>query len=87
MRRGELYAFKREHAAGWKAPHVPPVRNPPPPRPGVQLTPIPWGKPDRALARAVCQHLVDANPRIAVDFNPFHHRRLIAFLRSHGIAH
>lgn len=40
------------------------------PRKPVALSPIPWGKPDPALARAVCQHLVDVMPPTVVAWRP-----------------
>ena len=68
--------------------HRPPLRNPTePPSKSVRLTPIPWGKRDQALARAVCDHIADAMPPVVIRFNPITHRRVCAFLRSYGIAH
>lgn len=71
--------------------HTPPLRNPPPPlvkpEPRMPLSPIQWGKPDRALGHAVCQHVADATPPIVIEFNPVTHARLCRVLRSYRIPH
>lgn len=51
----------------------------------VQLQPIPWGKPDKALARALGQHVRDSTPAIVIPFNPRTHARVRRVLRSLGI--
>lgn len=53
----------------------------------VQLVPVPWGKPDPELARAVCWHLVEATPPTLIPANPCTNAALRAFLRSHHIEH
>lgn len=52
-----------------------------------RLAPIPWGRPDRALGRLVCRHMVDANPPTVIPFNPVTGKRLQALLRTLHIAH
>lgn len=53
----------------------------------VTLAPIRWGQRDRALARAVCTHLVEATPPTVIPANPFTHVRMRAWLRTHSITH
>lgn len=53
----------------------------------VQLTPIPWGKPDRDLGRLVCRHVVDVTPPIVIPCNPFTEAKTLRTLRSHAIFH
>lgn len=62
-----------------------PTEAKPVPRYPVQLTPVPFGRPDRALGHALCQHIVDATPAIVIPFNPVTHRRVRAVLRQCGI--
>lgn len=52
----------------------------------VRLSPIPWGQPDRALARALFSHLAIVNA-IVIPFHPKNHGRVRAWLLSHGITH
>ena len=40
------------------------------PRKPVQLTPIPWGKPDKKLGFAVCAHLQEVTPGIEIPWSP-----------------
>lgn len=51
----------------------------------VRLPPIAWGTPDKALARALGQHVRDATPAIVIPFNPLNHARVRRVLRSLGI--
>lgn len=51
----------------------------------MQLTPIPWGKRDRALGKMVCQHMVDIGPVILIPFHPLKHSRLLQELGHLGI--
>ena len=53
----------------------------------VQLTPIPWGKPDPVLARGVCQHIADFTPPIVIPYNPLSEQRVRRVLRSMHIVH
>lgn len=53
----------------------------------VQLTPIPWGKPDRKLARVVLQHIADFTPPTVIPYNPFAEQRVRRVLRSMHIVH
>jgi hypothetical protein len=55
------------------------------PRVPVQLRPVPFGQPDPALARGLCQHLADATPPTVIRFNPLTNGRLRRVLRSFGI--
>jgi hypothetical protein len=48
----------------------------------VQLSPIPWGKPDEAAGRWVCQGVVDATPAVVIPFNLL----VFRWLRRWGIA-
>lgn len=59
----------------------------PVPHKPVALAPIPWGKPDSALANAVCAHMVEATPPIVIPANPFTTAKVRAFLRSHHVSH
>lgn len=50
-----------------------PIEKPVPvriPRKPVQLTPIPWGKPDKKLGFAVCVHLQEVTPGIEIPWSP-----------------
>jgi hypothetical protein len=71
--------------------HVQLERSPPPParvkREPMRLEPIPWGKPDPALARGVCRHIRDAMPETVIAWNPITHRKLRTYLREHGFTH
>ncbi len=48
----------------------------------LQLTPIPWGKPDPLLGRGLCRHIVDVTPPVLIPFNPRTHAGLHRVLRS-----
>lgn len=52
----------------------------------VELAPIPWGRPDARLARAVCEAMADAMPPIVIRWNPRNHDRIRRWLRSHGVS-
>ena len=71
--------------------HHPPMHNPsfpPGEYPGrVRLSPIAWGQRDEKLGRVVCRHLVDANPPIAIPFNPLKDRTIRRELRRLHITH
>ena len=68
------------------------MRNTAPPLPTriepqrVRLTPIPWGRPDRALARGVCEHMRRATPPLELPFNPRTDRKVRETLRRMGVA-
>lgn len=64
---------------------APAVKPKPIPAQPLQLTKVPFGKPDRELARVLCWHIADATPAIVIPFNPFTHSRVRAVLRSCGI--
>jgi len=51
----------------------------------VALVRIPWGKPDPALARAVCQHIVEATPPTVIPANPITGAKLRRVLRAYHI--
>ena len=57
------------------------------PHRALQLTPIPWGKPDPVLGRMVCQNVADTTPALVVPFNPITHTKARTRLRSYGIHH
>lgn len=71
--------------------HTPPFRNPAAPESvpakRVQLSPIPWGKRDPELGRALCRHIVDATPPIVIPVNFLTDFRVRSWLRTHGIHH
>jgi hypothetical protein len=71
--------------------HVPPERSPAPveriAREPVRLQPIPWGKPDPALARSLCWQIRELMPDTVIPFNPITHRKLRTYLREHGFIH
>lgn len=75
--------------------HIPPVRNPCPEamqieavrKAPVSLTPIPWGKPDPVLGRAICAHIAEVTPPIVIPCNPITEAKTRRTLRSHAIAH
>ena len=50
------------------------------------LKPIPWGKPDKALASGVLHSVAATTPRHALPFNPIFNRKLRAFLNRYGFA-
>lgn len=53
----------------------------------VVLAPVPWGTRDPALARMVCEHIVEATPPIVIPFNPRSHARVRGWLVTHRIHH
>lgn len=56
----------------------------------VRLQPIPWGKPDPVLARALCWQIRELMPETVIPFNPLTpltHRKLRTYLREHGFSH
>lgn len=53
----------------------------------VTLTPIPWGKPDRKLGRAVCRHIAEFTPPTVIPYNPLTEQRVRRVLRSMHIVH
>lgn len=53
----------------------------------IELAPIAWGQPDRALAKGVCRHVLDATPATVIPFHPASDARLRRALRSHHIPH
>jgi hypothetical protein len=68
-------------------PHLSDIPLPVPPRPGVQLQPIPWGKPDPKLARIVLRNIVDTTPPTIVPFNPRIEARIRSDLRKARVDH
>lgn len=55
------------------------------PKVPVVLTPIPWGKPDRATGMAVIQNMVDTTPGTCVRWS-LRESKLRHVLRSHHFA-
>jgi hypothetical protein len=53
----------------------------------VQLKPVPFGKPDRSLARVVCRHMAEVNAPTVIPFNPLTESKLHSLLRSLRIVH
>jgi hypothetical protein len=51
----------------------------------VRLQPVQFGKRDSALARVVCNAIVEAAPVTVIRFNPLTHARMRRDLRSLGI--
>lgn len=71
------HVFTLVESRAQKAPK--PQRVPPVP---VALSPIPWGKPDHALGRAVCQHFADAMPPTLIRWRPSRERHVVRLLLS-----
>lgn len=74
--------------------HKPPFRNPTEPaamtKPSperLRLMPIPWGKRNEQLGKALCQQIVEATPPTVIHANTITHARLRRCLRSLGIHH
>ncbi len=53
----------------------------------VQLSPIPWGKPDPALGRALCRHIAEFTPPVLIPCNPFTESKTRRALRSLHVFH
>lgn len=55
------------------------------PRQPAKLTPIPWGKRDRELAKGICRHIVEATPPTTVPFLLGLAPKLRHFLSHYGV--